>query len=604
MIKLRTISLKQLFLMALLLLSFAGSILFLFGAGKDEKKFHAITSSLFRDEMTSNTLDMHYTLAHPENFGIDYSPTLSFYDRNQAITSFGHTKDLLEELQNIDPEKLTSTDRYTCILLMRTLENNLALSSFAYYEEPLSPSSGVQSQLPILFAEYSFRTQRDVEDYLTLLGQIPDYFDSLLTYEREKKAAGLFMAASSADKIISQCRNIITKEELSLGKHFLQSTFSERLNTLSSMGLLSEEQVRTYTAQNNHILENSVFPAYLSMAEGIEELKDSSIPLKGVASKPDGAAYYRLYLTHVTGSYRDIPEIRMMLLETFSKEWNLIRELSDKFPQASLLYAEGSVPDFPLAEENAILADLKKRMQADFPLSNEAKVRIKSVSKSLEEYSAPAFYLTPPVDDFDNNVIYVNQKLCSDSLELYTTLAHEGFPGHMYQTVFNDQYITDSKENKIRFLLWYGGYLEGWAMYSEFFAYDQAAQIFKDQGDLNSSIYVQLEKHQRSLQLCLYSLLDIMINYEGVTLSQTAEILAGFGITSSSSAEAIYSYIAEEPCNYLKYYLGYLELWNLKEKAKETWGDSYSDLRFHRFYLESGPSDFLSLSEKLESEGL
>lgn len=102
------------------------------------------------------------------------------------------------------------------------------------------------------------------------------------------------------------------------------------------------------------------------------------------------------------------------------------------------------------------------------------------------------------------------------------------------------------------------------------------------------------------MQLCLYSMLDIMIHYEGASYNQIAKILEGFGITDSNSCRAIYTYIAQEPCNYLKYYLGYLEILSLQEKAKELWGEEYSDYRFHCFYLDCGPSDFLSLQEELE----
>ena len=110
-----------------------------------------------------------------------------------------------------------------------------------------------------------------------------------------------------------------------------------------------------------------------------------------------------------------------------------------------------------------------------------------------------------------------------------------------------------------------------------------------------------MEKHNRSLQLCLYSLLDIMIHYENASYNQIAKMLEGFGFTDSSSVKAVYAYIVQEPCNYLKYYLGYLEILSLQEKAKELWQSGYSDLRFHTFYLDCGPSDFTSLEERLLS---
>jgi len=64
----------------------------------------------------------------------------------------------------------------------------------------------------------------------------------------------------------------------------------------------------------------------------------------------------------------------------------------------------------------------------------------------------------------------------------------------------------------------------------------------------------------------------------------------------------VYEYIVEEPCNYSKYYWGYMEILSLKETAKKHMGEYYSDYAFHQFFLESGPSDFDSLKNKLKEE--
>ena len=56
------LSLKQLLLFAVMLFAFSGITLFLFTFRQDEKRFDNITSQIFADEMSSNTLNMHYTL--------------------------------------------------------------------------------------------------------------------------------------------------------------------------------------------------------------------------------------------------------------------------------------------------------------------------------------------------------------------------------------------------------------------------------------------------------------------------------------------------------------------------------------------------------------
>lgn len=617
----KKLSAGQLVLASCFLAVFAGITIFLFTYKRDEKLYSNISARLFREEMLASTLNMHYTLAHPSDFGIyDYDAVLPCYSREDELYSQAATENVLASLDRLNVSRLSDTDAYSYRLLTRSLTNSLRMSDYRYYNEPLSPSSGMQSQLPILLAEYTFRSRQDVTDYLSLLDQTDEYFASLLLYEQEKAEAGLLMPASSLEKVKKQCDTIVTREELQQGTHFLQSTFEERLQALCNSGDLTQEEAVKYQIQNNRLLETVVQPAYEELADGLYVLEDSSIPLSGLASKPLGREYYQYLLRSETGSYRSMTEVRELLSEAFHREYESIRSLAAEHPDLAGYLSSDGISDFPCQNADDMLRNLQIKMQSDFPMlptveqqargdgatsqnsSAYPSVSVKAVSPSLEQYCAPAFYLTAPLDDTDNNVIYINEKNSPTGLELYTTLAHEGYPGHLYQTVYSNRVFVNNGDNKVREILWYGGYLEGWALYVEFQSYDYAAALMEEHNRSTDSLSIQLEKHNRGLQLCLYSLLDIMIHYDNASCSQVADVLENLGITNASSAAAIYTYITEEPCNYLKYYLGYLEILELKEEAQDLWGDQYSDFAFHKFYLDCGPSDFSSLQERLESD--
>lgn len=617
----KSLSTKQLLLASLVLAAFVGITIFLFTYKHDEKKYTNISSQIFQDEMLSSTLNMHYTLAYPENFGIhDYKAALPCYNAMDYLHSQASTENILVSLKKLDPAKLPEEDIYSYTLLTRSLDNSLHMSSYAYYEEPLAPSSGMQSQLPILLAEYTFRRRQDVTDYLSLLDQTDEYFASLLRYEKEKKAAGLLMPASSLEKVKTQCDTIISKEELEQGTHFLQSTFQERIQILCDAGELNAEEAAKFCAQNDRLLKTVLQPAYEALADGLFVLEDESVEPAGLASKPRGAEYYQYLLRSETGSYRSISEIKELLSEAFHHEYESIHTLAAENPDILHYLSDKNTDSFPYDNADDMLRDLQIRMQSDFPslptdYSRSAtgsdrqsvsgqypSVSVKTVSPSLEKYCAPAFYLTAPLDDTTDNVIYINEKNSPTGLELYTTLAHEGYPGHLYQTVYSNRTFLNNGENNVRQILWYGGYQEGWALYVEFISFDYAADLMKEQNRNMDSVYIELEKHNRSLQLCLYSLLDIMIHYDNASYSQVEQVLEKFGIENSNATKAIYTYIAEEPCNYPKYYLGYLEILELQKQAKELWGESYTDYSFHKFYLDCGPSDFASLPERLELE--
>lgn len=597
------LSIRQLLVMAALLLAFSAMTIFLFTFRQDEKRFVNITSRLFVDEMTANTLNMHYSLASPASFGIyDYDAILPGYSAEGSKNGMIAAENTLAALKAIHTENLSEQDAYLHQLLTRYLENSLQLGSYTYYQEPLSPASGMQAQLPVLLAEYTFRSKRDVEDYLTLLDQTDEYFASLLTYEQEKAAAGLCMPASALKEVREQCDTIVTKQELENGTHFLQVTFHERLEELYNQGEVTLEEAQGYLVQNNRLLKTVLLPAYTALGDGLILLEDNSIPLTGLAAQPQGKEYYQALLAAETGSYRPVEQIQEMLTRQFSNTYDSLQQLVREHPEIAESYAAGQEISFPYTEVSQMLVDLKQRMAEDFPAipGENASVTVKSVSESLEEYCAPAFYLTAPLDDTSRNVIYINNRKTPSGLELYTTLAHEGYPGHLYQTVYSNRTSSEEGERPIRKLLLHGGYLEGWALYVEFLAFDYASELQVEQGMEQDALYTQIEKYNRSLQLCLYSMLDIMIHYEGASYSQIARILESFGITDESSVRAIYTYIALEPCNYLKYYLGYLEVLSLKDTAEELWGAEYSDYQFHYFLLDAGSSDFTSLNRLLE----
>ena len=596
------LSIRQLLVVAALLLAFSAMTLFLFSFRQDEKRFVNITSRLFVEEMTANTLNMHYSLAFPADYGIyDYEVILPGYSAEGNKNSQIAAENTLAALKAIHMENLSYSDAYLYQLLVRSLENTLKLGSYTYYQEPLSPSSGMQTQLPVLLAEYAFRSKRDVEDYLKLLDQTDDYFASLLTYEQEKAAAGLCMPAFALQEVRLQCDTIVTKEELENGTHFLQVTFKERLEELYNQGEITLEEAEKYLMQNNRLLKTVLLPAYINLGDGLILLEDNSTQLSGLSVLPQGKEYYQVLLTTQTGSYRSVEQIQEMLARQFSSVYNSLQQLVKEHPEIVMSYASSQEISFPYTEPSQMLMDLQQRMANDFPAipGETVSVTVKTVSESLEDYCAPAFYLTAPMDDSSRNVIYINNQKTPSGLDLYTTLAHEGYPGHLYQTVYDDRSSAEAGERPVRELLWYGGYLEGWALYVEFLSFDYAYDLLLEQGLEQDALRAQVEKYNRSLQLCLYSMLDIMIHYENASFSHIAEILERFGITDTASAQAIYTYIALEPCNYLKYYVGYLELLALQDTAIELWGAQYSDYQFHCFLLDTGPADFISLSDLL-----
>lgn len=543
-------------------------------------EFEKFTTSLFCEEITENTLNLHYALEDPASFGIsDYPLTLGEYSQNYFQETAERADELLTQLKEFDYDELTYDQKLTYDILENTLKLSRESRDFPYYEEALQPSIGIQSELPTLFAEYTFNTERDITDYLALLKDVNRYFTDIITYEQEKSDAGLFMSDYCADMVIKDCESFISQTD----DNFLITTFEERLDEIEWM---DEGKKEAFILENRKLVTGDVISAYQTLIDGLKKLKGTGVNEGGICNYDNGKDYYKYVLRQSVGTDRPVKELENMTIDRITADFRAMRELMENNPRLST--ASGSF-EFSLTDPLEIIKDLQEKMLQDFPeLETDINLQIKYVSKSMEDSLSPAFYLTPPIDNPVDNVIYINGG-SSDSSDLYSTLAHEGYPGHLYQTV----YTASCSNSPIRYLCSTSGYSEGWATYVENLAYSYDTGIDTD--------LASLMQHNNSLSLGLYALLDFYINYEGQTPDEIADFLKNYGITDTETITEVYYYIVSQPCNYLKYYIGYLEILDLKTDAQEALGDSFNLKKFHTFFLEMGDSPFYLIREYMES---
>ena len=177
-----------------------------------------------------------------------------------------------------------------------------------------------------------------------------------------------------------------------------------------------------------------------------------------------------------------------------------------------------------------ILTRLQEGISGTFPEAPDTVLEVKYVPEEMEDHLSPAFYMIPAIDNTEQNVIYINQAHMSDDLTLFTTLAHEGYPGHLYQTV----YYESTDPDPIRSIMDFGGYVEGWATYAEMGSY-YLTPLSKEQATL-------LQKNS-SIILGLYALADMGIHYDGWSRMDTVAFFSNYGITDAETVERIYELI-------------------------------------------------------------
>ncbi|RHU42201.1 DUF885 domain-containing protein [Blautia sp. TF11-31AT] len=574
------------------------------------RRFRACTNTIFTTDISGNPLNLHYTLAYPESSGIkDYSLSLGTFDPTQLSGQ----KILLENRRtmiNAFPARDLSPDnRLTQQILSLYYETQLLPARQYLLDEALSPSLGTQAQLPILLAEYTFRKEDDVRNYLKLLTSVDSYLESILSFEKLKAQNGTFMSDATADRIISQCSAFIKDPD----DNYLASVFSEKIQSLSG---ISEQKKAAYQKLHNQILTGQLLPAYQSLIDGLYLLKGSGKNPGGLCQFAGGKAYYEYLIKSSCGIYDTVPEIQSRLIHQFQTDLSLATKLmgsstatptfaKDVFlpiseaetgtPSGIFSFSAGlidaasglsftSTPSTAETSPEQILEDLQKQIQTDFPAVPSTSYEVKYVHPDLEEHLSPAFYLTPPIDTLSPNDIYINRHANMSGLELYTTLAHEGFPGHLYQTIT----FASSAPDPVRYLPAMGGYVEGWATYAESFAYTYYQPDSTDG---------QLAWLNRSLNLCMMSLLDTVIHYNSWNQERCATFLSQLGITDNTIQKEIYQVIVEDPANYLKYYLGYLQFLDLQQEVRELAGDAFHLHSFHQKVLSAGPCQFPILKQ-------
>ena len=543
---------------------------------KEQRDFDAYTHTLFVGEMQENTINMHYTLADPKSFGIK-SHKISFgsFSKEKADASVAFLENMSATLSDFRYEALSTKQKLTCDILKDNCEKQLATAPLYYYNEPLRPTTGIQSELPVLLAEYTFYNSCDVTDYLSLLTCVEDYFNQIASFEQSKAQEGLFMSPEAAQTVINACKTFTADPET----NFLIDTFQTRIDALSD---LSEEKKELYKKQNQSLVENVVIPAYENLAAVLSELKNSGTNAAGLSHYPQGKTYYESLVRTSTGSQKSIRELQKRVERQRNLDIDTLHRLLSKNPD--LLQAQD--PKIAAEEPEAILEHLLEAMQADFYPAANNSYEVNYIHESLEDTLAPAFYLTAPIDDISHNVIYLNKSSSYSGIQLFTTLAHEGFPGHLYQTTGTYQAGLDP----VRTLFNYPGYTEGWATYVEMRSY-QYAGLKEEQAEM-------LMRNQSAL-LSLYATIDMGVHYDGWLLSDTVQFLNGYGITDTATIKRIYELIVEEPSHYLKYYIGYLEFLDLKEYAKTRFAENYSDRAFHQAIIRIGPAPFSILKEYL-----
>lgn len=556
------------------------------------KNFEEFCNSLFCYEITSDTVTTAYTVENPAAYDIpSLIPDLTSFSYKSYQNSFqssDYTNNLITRtLNNFDSSSLSDKEQLTYNLLKNTLSLNSKLNNYPYYSELLGSSTGIQASLPITLGEYPLHSKNDIQTYFQLIKQVPDYFNDVIEYENERESLHLLSKECIYPGTFQSLSTIL--EGLKGEDNAFIDTFNERIQQIPE---LTKKQQNEYRNKNKHYVETYIIPAYESLydylaAKSPSKMTPDENTSYGLSNLPQGKDYYTLLVKQSTGSSKTPEELITLTENTLKDAIGNVVNTAMENPDLYTYYCNNEAKSY-YENPQSILEALSLLMRTDYPaLSTTPDYEIKNVSDSLATSSSPAFYMIPPIDNTRGETIYINPLFTNnENGNLFTTLAHEGFPGHLYQTV----YFNNTNPNPIRQILNYPGFVEGWATYVELNSY----QYMEYPSSMES--LCKLYQGDTIISLAISSRIDLGVNYENWTLSDVKKFFEDNGF-NSYYANNLYTYVVESPANYLSYFIGCLEIQELKKEYQLMHKDTYSEKEFHKKLLETGPCDFDTLKK-------
>lgn len=568
----------------------------LFGCGQastqtslKQKKFDRFLNSCFREYAAENTVTLHFKLSNSSAYGIKtpVSPTYGDFSSDTLKKNCSRSKELLQKLYTFPTSSLTKKQKLTWQIFQDYLNESIMNEKYILYSSPLG-TNGLQSEIPVTLSEYRLDNEKDIKDYLSLVNQVPELFTQILDFEQERRNAGLISPSFVISDTIDQIDQFLNASE---ENNPLIQSFEDRLTEVES---LSKDQKASYIANNRLLVTDKVLPAYKSLKTSLQAYTNDS---KNTSSKErlceykNGQDYYKFLLMSNVGTDFS-PEDCITILESQLK--NTVKDISSLTTKNKDLYTEYLSATPALSAPKEIMNTLKNDSLIDFPEIKNISCQLKNVPDALSGTSACAFYLVPPIDSTKDNIIYINKSRV-DSNELFSTLAHEGYPGHLYQT----NYFLTTNPSPLRTFLHCAGYDEGWGTYAQLYSYNFIE--FKNVDEQTTKQLRQLYRDNDLLSLSLSSLCDLYVNYKNYDENALANYLQTYGI-DKDSAQNLYRYVIENPTTYLSYSIGYYELDQLKQTMSDSLGKAFKISDFHEAVLNVGSCNFSILRQEIEKE--
>ncbi len=551
----------------------------------------------FVSQLEGDYLSIHQTLRHPEVYGINLAESeVTLGDAiSDEFVEEAKTENLKlkAQFETFDYEQLTPEQQETYGVYEYMLNNALdsMKEEFVYLGGAFTPMQGLQTDIASLLMEFSFYEEADVKAYLEMMRDVPRYVDDTLEYTRRQAELGYFMPDVSAQSTLNYCKKLL---DSGMDSALLASV----LYNIESCDFLSENQVQSYCNEARQIFESCILPSYQNIYDNISVLMNPMNNQMGLAWFEQGAEYYEYLFRLKTGSSRSVNATKLLLEHYMNGAMEEIAAIAAKNKPSYRAYLyQGIHTGYESSGE--ILTDLETWVFDNFPYIEPVDYTVTYLDPQVAVDGVSAYYVVPPLDSTLPQKIKINPSNSMDANDpsALSTLAHEGLPGHLYQTNYVLQNLDDPFRQSVSIL----GYSEGYATYVEILSLGYLNNLEQDENNEYAfdADEVALAQYYNLFENCLIALCDIGIHYDRWTEGDMLIFMQQY--LDIDDVSGIYNQLVGDPAGFLSYYVGCVEFLELRRIAQEELGDRFKEIDFHEAILKGGDLPFSVLKKNIEA---
>ncbi len=519
------------------------------------------------EEVVSNFLTDVYPL---DNVGLnDLSP-------EYAAETFDMYRVVLEMLGDFDHEALDESGKISYDVYEWYLEDWLGEEPFFFFEFPATFSIfGVPRGTELFFTDtHPMSTKADAENYITRLSAIRTKFGQLAAHLMLQRDEGIVEPSLTLNVSLNQISAIALTPAEQISYY---TAFRDKLPGIPD---LSAEERQSLLDAALAAVNADVIPAYLNLRTTLTNLSSSAPTSIGVRQFANGSDYYEYILKHhntTSLTPNEIHELGLQELDRIHREMRLIfDELG--YPQDETLEQlyqrvaqDGGI--IPASETKSTFEDIIAF--ADDRLA-EAFDIFPDVGVVVVEDDFGGFYVAPSFDGTRPGAFFAGTANDTPYFGMPSLTFHETVPGHHYQIALSQ----DLDIPAFRKLVFFTGYIEGWALYAE--------RLAVELGWYENDPYGNLGRLQLEALRAARLVMDTGIHHRGWSF-QRATIFnnenVGASIPSSQGAAGRYSVIPGQATGYM---IGMLAILDMRQRAMDQLGAAFDLKEFHRIIITNG----------------